>query len=207
MQFSLPFHVAEQPYRVGQLAAGPRGVSERTRPWHRLPPIVEPIRVVDTTRPRNYALMVDCFSCRNNDQIDVLPPRERVAADPHWRVAHAFDTALPGWLVLLPRRHVTSIAELTDAEAATLGGWQVRLSRALRNVTGCVKTYVIQFAEQEGFSHVHFHVVPRMADLPVELRGPRVFGYLHPPHDRRVDEEHRDELATALRAELDQAAR
>ncbi len=65
------------------------------------------------------------------------------------------DTALPGWLVLLPRRHVTAIHELTDAEATTQGTWQVRLSRALHAVTGCIKT----------LAHVHFHVMPRMADL------------------------------------------
>jgi diadenosine tetraphosphate (Ap4A) HIT family hydrolase len=50
--------------------------------------------------------------------------------------------------------------------------WQVRLSRALRAVTGCVKTHVVQFAEAERFSHVHFHVIPRMADLPFQRRGP-----------------------------------
>ncbi|MFC6022781.1 HIT family protein [Plantactinospora solaniradicis] len=146
---------------------------------------------------------MDCLACRNNDLSSVLPPRERVAEDPHWRVAHAFDTSLPGWLVLVPRRHVTSIAELTDAEAATLGLWQVRLARALEAVTGCAKTYVIQFAEQDGFHHVHFHVVPRMPDLPAERRGPRIFGYLHPPVDELLDDDRRDELAVALRARLD----
>jgi diadenosine tetraphosphate (Ap4A) HIT family hydrolase len=148
---------------------------------------------------------MDCLPCRNNDQFDTLPPRERVAEDAYWRVVHAYDTSLPGWLVLVPRRHVTSIADLTDAEAAVLGDWQVRLARALRDVTGCVKTYVIQFAEMAGFSHVHFHVVPRMADLPDDRRGPRVFGYLHPPPDQLVGADRRDELATALRARLDQA--
>ncbi|GAB3808614.1 HIT family protein [Micromonospora zhanjiangensis] len=145
---------------------------------------------------------MDCYTCRHNEQIDTLPPRELVAADEHWRTVHAFDSALPGWLVLVPRRHVTAIADLTDAEAAALGTWQVRLSRALRAVTGCVKTYVVQFAEHEGFAHVHFHLVPRMPDLPDDRRGPRVFGYLGAPEDQRVTEQRQDELATALRAEL-----
>ncbi|GAA1864121.1 HIT family protein [Asanoa iriomotensis] len=143
-----------------------------------------------------------CHSCRNNQQ-SVLPPRELVCGDEHWRVAHAFDAALSGWLVLVPRRHVTSIADLTDAEAATLGTWQVRLSRALRAVTGCVKTYVVQFAEKDGFAHVHFHVVPRMPDLPHDRRGPGIFAYLGAPEARRVTEQHQDALATALRAHLD----
>jgi diadenosine tetraphosphate (Ap4A) HIT family hydrolase len=143
-----------------------------------------------------------CFSCTQGEGAAGRPPRELVAADGHWRVAHAFDTALPGWLVLVPWRHVTAIADLTDAEAAALGGWQVRLSRALRDVTGCVKTYVVQFAEKEGFAHVHFHVVPRMPDRPGLPRGPRIFELLGVPDDRRVPEAARDALAVALRAAL-----
>jgi len=142
---------------------------------------------------------MDCYPCQQDERFAALPPREHVASDDHWRVVHAFDSALRGWLVLLPRRHVTSIAELTDPEGTTLGTWQVRLSRALVETTGCLKTYVIQFAEKDGFAHVHFHVVPRVPDLPAEHRGPGVFRYLgRPPDERRVEFE-RDEFALTLR--------
>ncbi len=143
-----------------------------------------------------------CRACDNEERYDELPIRERVGADGHWRVVHSFDTALPGWLVLLPRRHVTAVAELTDVEAAALGTWQVRLSRALHAVTGCAKTYVAQFSEGAGFEHVHFHVVPRMADLPDEARGPRVFGLLAVPPPERVPAERMDELARAVAEHL-----
>lgn len=143
----------------------------------------------------------DCFSCRNDSRLADLPPRERVGFDEHWRVAHAVGGALPGWLVLVPRRHVTTIAELSDAEAAGLGTWQVRLSRALHAVTGCEKTYVAQFAEAAGFGHVHFHVVPRAADLPADRRGPRVFGFLGRGADE-VPDARMDEIAVALQAAL-----
>ena len=145
---------------------------------------------------------MDCYACSNNDQFDRLPPREKIAADAYWRVAHDFNSSLRGWLVLVPRRHVTSIAELTDAEAAVLGGWQVRLSRALGEVTGCVKTYVMQFAEQESFAHVHFHLVPRMPDLPTERRGPAVFRYLDSVEGERLSDVQRDRVAIAVRAAL-----
>jgi diadenosine tetraphosphate (Ap4A) HIT family hydrolase len=148
---------------------------------------------------------MDCLVCHNNDHFDELPPRERIAADSHWRVAHAFNTSLPGWLILVPRRHVTSIADLTDAEAAALGMWQVRLSRALREVTGCVKTYVMQFAEQEGFAHVHFHVVPRMPDIRAEHRGPAVFHHLGRPPEQSISDEQRDNLARSVRVQLERA--
>jgi diadenosine tetraphosphate (Ap4A) HIT family hydrolase len=145
---------------------------------------------------------MDCFTCRQNELIGTLPPRELVAFDEHWRVAHAFDSALPGWLVLVPRRHVVSLAELTDDEAATLGIWQVRLARALRGMTGCVKTYVMQFAEQEGFAHVHFHIVPRMPGQPADRRGPRVFGYLGVPDGERLTDDEQDDVAAGIRRNL-----
>jgi len=144
----------------------------------------------------------NCYSCQGNADIERLHPRERIAVDEYWRVAHAFDSSLPGWLVLLPRRHVTTIAELTDAEAASLGRWQVRLSRALHTVTNCMKTYVAQFAEAEGFAHVHFHIVPRPADLALELRGPRVFGLLGARDLPQVEDAAMDRLATELSAQL-----
>src|ERR1700754_3946456 len=145
---------------------------------------------------------MECVPCRLNGRIDSLPPREVVAVDAHWRVAHALTTGLPGWLVVVARRHVASLADLTDAEAAGLGAWQVRLSRALRAVTGCAKTYVAAFGEQEGFNHLHVHVAPRMPDLPAERRGPGVFAYLGVPAEQRVDERCQDDLAAALRAHL-----
>lgn len=141
-----------------------------------------------------------CYSCQQEDRFDSLPPRELIGADPYWRLAHAIGTTLPGWLVLLPRRHVTAIAELTEAEAGTLGSWQLRASRALHAVTGCAKTYVAQFAEAEGFAHVHFHVVPRMPDLSPELRGPRVFDLLG--RSAAVGAERMDELALLLREQV-----
>jgi diadenosine tetraphosphate (Ap4A) HIT family hydrolase len=143
-----------------------------------------------------------CFTCDGNARIDDLPPHERIVVDDHWRVAHAVGSTLPGWLVLLPRRHVLTIAELTDAEAAGLGTWQVRLSRALHAVTGCAKTYVVQFAEAARFRHVHFHVIPRMADLPADRRGPRVFGFLTQPAEHSVTRDQMTALAVDLARHL-----
>ncbi|MFB8029687.1 HIT family protein [Streptomyces sp. NPDC056465] len=143
-----------------------------------------------------------CYACDREARFGDLPPRECVASDEHWRVAHSFTTSVPGWLVLLPRRHVTAVHDLTDAEAATLGAWQIGLSRALRGVTGCEKTYVVQFAEAEGFAHVHFHIVPRPADLAPEHRGPGVFGLLRAPEHERVTAAQADRTALSLRARL-----
>lgn len=51
---------------------------------------------------------IDCLTCANNMTSD-LPPRERIYVSPEWRVAHAFATVLPGWPVVVPRRHVLAL--------------------------------------------------------------------------------------------------
>ena len=71
-------------------------------------------------------------------------------------------------------RHVASFTELTPEAADELGGLVRRLGTALEAVTGCVKTYLMQFSEAEGFSHLHVHLVPRLPDHPEDARGPRV---------------------------------
>jgi diadenosine tetraphosphate (Ap4A) HIT family hydrolase len=149
-------------------------------------------------------LVPGCYSCDQQSK-GQLAPREDVVHTEHWRVAHAFNSTLPGWLVLLPTRHVTSFTELTPGAAAELGGLVTGLSRALEQVTGCVKTYLMQFSEAEGFSHLHLHLVPRSAEHPVEARGPRVFAYLTDDPTAALSEADRDAVALALRAEVTRA--
>ena len=139
-----------------------------------------------------------CYSCAQ-EAASGVPDREWVWADDQWRVAHAFDSALPGWLVLLPRRHVTALDDLSVEEAATLGPLLRALTAALRAETGCVKTYVVLLAEAEGFAHLHLHVVPRLPDQPADRRGPRVFGYLGAAAADRVSVAEQDALARRVR--------
>ena len=143
-----------------------------------------------------------CYSCDQQAALGSLPPREDVVHTAHWRAAHAFNSTLPGWLVLLPTRHVTSFTQLAPEAADELGGLVARLSGALEHVTGCVKTYLMQFSEAEGFSHLHLHLVPRGPDHPEEARGPRVFTYLTDDPARALSDDERDTVALALRAEL-----
>lgn len=146
-------------------------------------------------------LKPDCFACDQQSTSD-LPPREDVVHTEHWRVAHAFNSTLPGWLVLLPTRHVASFTELTPHAADELGGLVLRLSTALEAVTGCAKTYLMQFSEAEGFSHLHLHLVPRMADQPAEARGPRIFTYLSEDPARWLPATDLDAIALSVRAAL-----
>lgn len=143
-----------------------------------------------------------CYSCDQQANAAQSPPRECVVHTDHWRVAHAFNSTLPGWLVVLPTRHVTAFTEVTPEAADELGGLVRRLSSALEDVVGCAKTYLMQFSEAEGFSHLHLHVVPRHADLPDDRRGPRVFAYLTEDQGKWLSEAERDTVATALRDRL-----
>jgi diadenosine tetraphosphate (Ap4A) HIT family hydrolase len=143
----------------------------------------------------------NCVSCAGNSQTD-LPVRERIYVGPRWRVAHAFGTALAGWTVVLPLRHVTSLDQLTAAEAADLGPLLHAVTSALMQVTGCEKTYVALFAEVEGFEHVHFHVIPRHAGQDPGLRGPRVFGLLGGDPARHIPASVRDQVAASVAAAL-----
>lgn len=138
--------------------------------------------------PRN------CYACDQSGPD--APFRERFVREAGWRVAHDFNSSLEGWLILAPLRHIHALDELTADEALALGDLLRRSAVALRSVTGCEKTYVMLFAEAEGFAHLHVHVVPRMADQPVDRRGPDIFGYLK--DGRRLSTARRDEIAEAL---------
>jgi len=142
-----------------------------------------------------------CFPCDQQSGAS-MPAREDVVHTDHWRAAHAFNSTLPGWLVLLPTRHVTSFMELTPQAADELGGLVRRLSTALEEVTGCIKTYLMQFSEAEGFSHLHLHLVPRLPDQPEHARGPKVFAYLTDDQAQWLPATERDTIALSIRAAL-----
>lgn len=142
-----------------------------------------------------------CISCATLAR-PALPPRLRIASTRAWTLAHAFDANLEGWLVLLPHRHVTALDELRAEEAAEIGSLLRDATAALRAVTRCEKTYVLLLAEAPGFSHVHFHVVPRAGDLDEAHRGAKVFSLLGNASLPFVTDERMDEIALAVREQL-----
>ena len=145
--------------------------------------------------------MKTCQTCELIARRDAgnAPLWDCIYRTPFWDVVHSYNTSLPGWLVLVVRRHIEAVDELTDEEAAELGHLLQRTSLALKEVTGCVKTYVMQFAEMAEHPHVHFHVVPRLADMPEDRRSTKIFGYLGVPEEERVSEEKMNEIAVKVR--------
>ena len=51
-----------------------------------------------------------------------------------------------------------------------------RVMAAVAAVVAPAKVYLLLLAEQQGFEHTHFHVIPRRHDVPEEFRG---IGILH----------------------------
>ena len=137
--------------------------------------------------------------CQRNLAGDDRRPWEQIYVDDRWRLTLAFDTSLPGWLVLVPGRHVEGLHHLDHDEAEGMGRLLRTASAALVEATGCERTYAMLFAEKDGFSHLHLHIVPRYEDLPIEHRGPAVFAYLGVPEAEQLQEEDRNLLAARLR--------
>lgn len=145
----------------------------------------------------------DCYSCRQNAVPEVeRPPREHISDDGSWRVVHAIGCSLPGWLCLIPHRHISSLSEMTQEEASLLGPLIRRLSAVLQRLTGARKCYLMFFAEAPGFEHLHIHLVPRPPDCPEDRVGPRIVAYLNDPEELWIAAEEMDAMALRVREEL-----
>lgn len=146
-----------------------------------------------------------CMTCELAAKRDLAttPLWDRIFRTGFWDVAHSYNTALPGWLVIVARRHIEAVDELTPAEALELGALIRQTSVALKAVIKCAKTYVIQLAEAAEHPHVHFHIIPRMADQPEEYRSTKVFAYLGVPEQDRVSEETMNQIASRVQRILE----
>jgi diadenosine tetraphosphate (Ap4A) HIT family hydrolase len=117
--------------------------------------------------------------------------RECLALTEGWRVV-VHRSGLPGWLLVVARRHVTSLADLTDTEVAELGPLLRAGAQAQREVVDAEWSYVMEFSEGMNH-HLHFSLVPRRTDLPEDRRGAKVGAYN--AGDDVIDDARRDDLA------------
>jgi diadenosine tetraphosphate (Ap4A) HIT family hydrolase len=143
----------------------------------------------------NDGIEPGCSFCEVTAALPEVPVRERVYVGPGWRV-RAHRSALPGWTLVIPRRHITSLGELTDDEAVELGLLLRDLTSVYVQELGALKSYVQQFAE--GTPHAHFSVTPRMPDLPSDRLGAKASAYNSV--DEPISEEERDRIAERLAA-------
>jgi diadenosine tetraphosphate (Ap4A) HIT family hydrolase len=120
-----------------------------------------------------------CRSCRIVRGIEPGGPGGRIYDDGIWTVEHALEPIpLVGWLVMVPHRHIESVADLNEREAELVGVVLQRTVETLMGILQPEKVYLSMFAEKPGFHHVHIHVIPRFHETPLEYRGPGAFRYM-----------------------------
>ena len=81
--------------------------------------------------------------------------------------------------VLQIRRHVTSYADLSEAERRELGRALALLSQAVEREPGVKRVYVLSFNETEP-GHLHWHILPRFTDEEGPY-GPSLADLAEPP--------------------------
>jgi diadenosine tetraphosphate (Ap4A) HIT family hydrolase len=91
-----------------------------------------------------------------------------------WHVrAAGTPTPVPGWVMLLTRRHVPGPAQFDELEARSFGPTLSHLQRVLLEVTGALRVYTAAMGESSP--HFHAHSVPRYAVMPKDAKAWAVF--------------------------------
>lgn len=106
----------------------------------------------------------------------------------------AFPVA-PGHVLVVPRRHVVSVADLSAEEGTALWGATQRVAAAVRaRFAPAVNLHLSDGAEaDQDVPHVHMHVIPRTLDDDVQMRLP----------GSQASRRDLDEVAAALRADVE----
>ena len=82
-------------------------------------------------------------------------------------------SGVPGWMMLVARRHVPGPAHFDAREVASFGPTWCHLQRVLLEVTGALRIYTAAMGESSP--HFHGHLVPRYAQMPKDAKGWAVF--------------------------------
>jgi histidine triad (HIT) family protein len=90
-----------------------------------------------------------------------------------------------GHLFIEPKRHIAELADLSEAEAQTIGLFTTRLARALMDTEGAEHIYA--FVIGDGVPHVHVHVIGRFPGAPRQYWGPHVDEWPDAPHGAQHD--------------------
>jgi diadenosine tetraphosphate (Ap4A) HIT family hydrolase len=125
--------------------------------------------------------------------------------DELWCVRAAEPAGVPGWMMMIARRHVAGPAHFDEREAASFGFALRHFERVLEQVTDALRIYTAAMGESSP--HFHAHMVPRYATMPRDAKAWGVFdlqravGAGEVPIDRdevaRVAEAYRRALAAA----------
>lgn len=129
---------------------------------------------------------MECLTCLNIQRVQRISPGPFIFESASWLVDHAYPCLHPGWLVILPRRHIEALHELSRAEFLELAELEYTLLQVMQSDPTIQKEYLMCFAEGPGFQHVHIHLVPRPISLAEEYQGPRIFAMLQTERDQAI---------------------
>ena len=82
-------------------------------------------------------------------------------------------SGVPGWMLLVARRHVAGPAQFNAREIQSFGPTWCHLQRVLLEVTGALRIYTAALGESSP--HFHGHLVPRFPQMPNDAKGWSVF--------------------------------
>jgi diadenosine tetraphosphate (Ap4A) HIT family hydrolase len=99
---------------------------------------------------------------------------EPLYEDALWHVRPApSPPGVPGWMMMVSRRHVAGPSHFDDDEARAFGLALRHFERVLERVTGALRVYTAAMGESSP--HFHAHMVPRTATMPNDAKGWGVF--------------------------------
>jgi diadenosine tetraphosphate (Ap4A) HIT family hydrolase len=121
---------------------------------------------------------------------------DRIADLSGSRVYLHADQFFPGWTILVWRRHVTELFDLSPGDRARLIEEVSRIAAAVTAVFRPVKVNYGLLGNQ--LPHMHWHVIPRLADDPAPREA--AWGISHAPVS--LDDAARRDRIARIRAQL-----
>ncbi|WP_226658986.1 HIT family protein [Pseudalkalibacillus hwajinpoensis] len=114
----------------------------------------------------------ECFVCRKHADLLELAGGT-IYEDEYVYVGHIYrggKPTYPGHVMIDLKRHVPSLADMTEEEASAFGIITARVSKALRESEHAEHIY----AQVSGDSvpHLHMHLIPRYPGTPEDYWGP-----------------------------------
>jgi diadenosine tetraphosphate (Ap4A) HIT family hydrolase len=104
--------------------------------------------------------MVECMACAlSSGKLEL--PGGRISRTRYWLVEHCTGPLGLGTLIVKPERHVTSVADLSEEEAAELGPLLRRASRVAQQLVEADQVYNCLWSHVGGQKvHIHYVVQP-----------------------------------------------
>jgi histidine triad (HIT) family protein len=119
-------------------------------------------------------------------------PAEIVQEDEHTVAFMDINPWTRGHAVVIPRNHSRNLYEIPDEDLERTVVAAKRLALRMRDRLGCDGVNLLNSCEAPAWQtifHLHFHVIPRYSDDPLEL----------PTRPREADDEELEEVADQLR--------